>query len=235
MFIKHLKCVHSCVVPFNDLMFAFAYLLTKYEFLHVNMWVSKCVPKDRVSLHELTFILLYPLFSRFLFYCYQCALDYFPFCFCFFFRFIKNSYGLNSEIQMPARAAGLYRCAYVCSFRFISSEIKRWVLFFQGIFFFFLLVIATILVDWWFLFDLFAFDLPHLLCIQYAKKNEVGNSKQNEGTKGWLYTRFMTLDLKSTLEFIPNKLFHLIYTYSGGEKKLATSKRFFFHWFILSL
>lgn len=39
MFIKHLKCVHSCAaVPFNDAIFAFAYLLTKYQFflLHAS-------------------------------------------------------------------------------------------------------------------------------------------------------------------------------------------------------
>lgn len=120
MFIKHLKCVHwCCCVPFNDAVFAFAYLLTKYRivvfFCNMNfytlaLYLCDCwflhvsPPLSRIVVNVLTIIFFFVLF-----------------------RFIKNSYVLNSENEMLAHrmTEDVLVFAHSDSFHQISNDEYR--------------------------------------------------------------------------------------------------------------
>lgn len=98
--------------------------------------------------------------------------------------------------KLSARTASGCRCANVCSFRFISSEIKWWVLFLAVFLCFFSVLLVFYLVH------------LHLVCsrcldvMQSTHSKIVASGWKCKMWTRWLLTQFMAFDLNSTLEFV---------------------------------
>lgn len=132
----------SCPLTIVIYIFAFAYLLTKYQFSYV-VNVNVC-PSERVSQHAFSFsaiadfLLLF--FFSILFYCCQSALRLFSLL---FFpidkKFIRSQFGNNKKNCAT-------RCVMLdCWFKIIS----HWTM---STYFFLFAFSSTILAEWWFFF-----------------------------------------------------------------------------------